>query len=256
MPLRQIIRIDEQKCDGCGKCIVDCPEGALKLIDGKARLVRENFCDGLGACIGVCPYGAITFEQREAPAFDEAAVKQEMASAPQIQPHGLGPPAAPQCPGLQLLDMPLHAPPASSGTTAEGTASELTHWPVQLALAPAGAPFLQNADLLLAADCAPLAVPDFHGRFLRARKVLLGCPKLDDRESYVRKLAAIIQQANLRSLTIVHMEVPCCTALGHIAQAAFALAGRSVPVNEITVNRAGQVVAERRWPEKAVTGGA
>jgi Fe-S-cluster-containing hydrogenase component 2 len=249
MAIRNIIKIDEVKCNGCGKCIVDCAEGALKLVDGKARLVRDDFCDGLGACIGSCPQGAITFEQRDAAEFDEAAVQKHLAAAHSAAPHGTAPMAAAGCPGLQLLN--LAAPPADALTASPaGPAgpSELTHWPIQLALIPPTAPFLRGCDLLFAADCAPLAVPDFHARFLRTRKVVLGCPKLDDRESYVGKLAAIVEQADLRSLTIVHMEVPCCMALAQLAQAAFQRAGKQVPTREVTVSRTGQVLSQRDWP--------
>lgn len=244
MARRKIVKIDESRCDGCGRCIVDCPEGALRIVDGKARLVRESFCDGLGACIGVCPQGAITIEDREAAAFDEAAVQAEMQAAGRAPaPH---PPAAAGCPGMQ---MHVLQPAAAGGPPAPpppgAAASDLSHWPVQLALVPPTAPFLRGADLLLAADCVPVAVPDFHRRFLRGRKVVLGCPKLDDRAAYAAKLRAIIEQAELRSLTVVTMEVPCCAGLNHIARVAIQQSGRNLPATEITVSRTGQVLAEK-----------
>jgi Pyruvate/2-oxoacid:ferredoxin oxidoreductase delta subunit len=245
MAIRNIVKIDEQQCDGCGQCIVHCAEGALQIVDGRARLVSESYCDGLGACLAACPQGAITIEQRQAPSFDEAAVKRQQAAAA-----AAGPPVA-GCPGLQssCLQLPQLQPAPSSASPSSGSASQLSHWPVQLALVRPDAPFLRGADLLLAADCAPLALADFHARLLRGRPVVMGCPKLDDRRAYVDKLRAIFQQAEIRSLTIVLMEVPCCGGLSYIARTALQQSGRSLPVSEITISIQGQIVAAANWPE-------
>jgi len=256
--VRKIVRIDEEKCNGCGQCIVNCPEGALQIVDGKARVVKESYCDGLGACIGTCPLDAITIEEREAEAFDEAAVKRHMAEAeeqrealPTVGGTGMMP-VARGCPGSAVRQMDGWHRHDASGTPGAGSAglgspSQLAHWPVQLTLVPPNAPFFHNADLLLVADCVPLAMADFHARFLRGRAVAVGCPKLDDPQAYVGKLAEIFRQSSPRSLTIVHMEVPCCTGLCRIAQMAMEAARREVPVREVTVSVDGRVVADREW---------
>ena len=275
---REIIRIDADKCDGCGLCIAGCPEGALQLIDGKARLVREDYCDGLGACLGVCPKDAISFETREAAAFDAAAVAQHLAaeqtgsgrhgsglpdSVLSLRPletlESLGSPAS-GCPGLRVMQWPAEmTPPAEtsgSGAVAAGadaaddrSPSELRHWPVQLSLAPPTAPFLRGADLMLTADCAPVAMGDFHRRLLAGRAVLLGCPKLDDRQRHVEKLAAIIAQSAPRRLTVVHMDVPCCLGLVQVVQQAMDLAGQRVHVDQVTIGRDGQVLRAVSWDQ-------
>ena len=242
MALRKIVRIDEEKCDGCGQCIVNCPEGALKIIDGKARLVKESYCDGLGACIGTCPLDAITIEQREAECFDEAAVQKHMAE-PEKQPTVL-PTLECGCPGSAVRQIERTS---ASGPAATESPSQLSHWPVQLTLVPPNAPFLRDADLLLVADCVPFALAGFHPRFLRGRPVVVGCPKLDDPQSYVEKLANILQQSSIRSLTIMHMEVPCCSGLCQIAKTAMEAAGRDVPVSEVNVSVDGRVIAEKDW---------
>jgi NAD-dependent dihydropyrimidine dehydrogenase PreA subunit len=241
MAIRKIVKIDETKCDGCGQCIVNCPEGALRIIDGKARLVREDYCDGLGACLGVCPCGAIVIEQREAERFDEEAVKRHMASPPS------GKPAAGGCPSLDILDSAPSSAPRRSIPLSEPGAGELTHWPIQLALVPPNAPFLYGADLLLAADCAPAAAGDFHARFLRGRRIVLACPKLDQRQPHIEKLAAILRAANLHSLMILRMEVPCCAGLNQIVKAAMQLGGVRVPVTETVLSRHGDVLGQQRW---------
>ncbi len=240
MAVRKIVKIDEEKCDGCGQCIVDCPEGALQIIDGKARVVKESYCDGLGACIGACPRDAITIEQREAEPFDEKAVKQHMAEA-RRQKAKL-PALECGCPGSAVREMRR---PSPADPSAGDVPSQLSHWPVQLTLVPPNAPFLREADLLLVADCVPFAVADFHARFLQGHPVVVGCPKLDDPQAYVGKLAQILQQSSIRNLTILHMEVPCCTGLCMIAKRAMETAGVSVPVKEITVSVDGRVIAER-----------
>jgi len=237
MAVRQIVKIDEEKCDGCGQCIIDCAEGALQIIDGKARLIKESYCDGLGACLGGCPTGALTIEERDANEFDEQAVQQHLARAEEQ------PPAQPElpcgCPGSAVRQMEQ---PAASPARRGGEASQLRHWPVQLTLVPPNAPFLQGVDLLLAADCVPFALPDFHARFLQGRSVLVGCPKLDNPQAYVEKLTAILQQSSIRSLTVIHMEVPCCTGLWKITEMAVEASGAEVPVEEVTVSVDGRVL--------------
>ena len=239
MAIRKIVTIDEDKCDGCGQCIVNCAEGALAIIDGKARVVKDSYCDGLGACLGTCPQDAITIEEREADPFDKEAVNRYLAEAETRQP--VLPALECGCPGSAVRELE-RAPGSDPALT--GCPSQLSHWPVQLTLVPPGAPFLQNADLLLVADCVPFAMADFHGRFLRGRSVVVGCPKLDDPQSYVDKLTGILEQSTLRSLTIIHMEVPCCTGLCRIAKMAVEAAGRDIPVEEVTVSVDGHVVGE------------
>jgi len=256
--VRKIIKIDEEKCDGCGECIINCPEGALQIVDGKARLVKESYCDGLGVCIGKCPLGAITIEEREAEGFDEEAVNKHMVETEKtatVSPSGCCPgsavkemtPSLEGCPGARMRQMS----PASDccpSSAAEGVASQLTHWPVQLTLVRPTAPFLQDRDALFVADCVPFSLADFHQRFLRGgHPVVVGCPKLDDPQPYVEKLKAMLEQSSLRSLSIVHMEVPCCSGLCGIVEAALKSSGKNIPVKEFTVSIDGKVIGERRW---------
>jgi len=234
---RKIIEIDEQKCDGCGQCITACQEGALALIRGKARLVKDTFCDGLGVCIGECPQGALIIVERDAAEFDKAAV--EAAQRTKALPVHQGTIPAHSCPGSatrsfepafaapSMLDQP---PPPSLG-----------HWPVQLMLVPPQAPFLQGADLLVCADCVPFAVPDFHARYLRGRAVVVGCPKLDDLSHYAKKLFAIVQQSQPRRLTIARMEVPCCRGITQAAVQAALGSNIPFPVDEHVVGIRGSI---------------
>jgi ferredoxin len=217
MTKRKIVVIDEEKCDGCGLCITACAEGALKLIDGKAKLISDTYCDGLGACLGDCPQGAISVEEREAAPFDEEAVKEHLAvqkresdPLPMACPSTTGQSGASGgCPGSRMRQLqPPKRESADVGTA--GGRSMLAHWPVQLMLVPPQAPFLQDADLLVCADCVPFAVPNFHSEYLAGRSVLVGCPKLDDLEHYRDKLTEIFRVARPRSVTVVKMEVPCC----------------------------------------------
>ncbi|MFC2083238.1 ATP-binding protein [Candidatus Bipolaricaulota bacterium] len=213
MELRQIIRIDEEKCTGCGQCIIDCAEGALQIIDGKARLIGEVLCDGLGACLGGCPEGALTIEEREADAFDEEVVNRHLATMKQETTTPCG------CPGSAMRTIQASAP-SSSDQVQSHQDSGLSSWPVQLMLVPPNAPFLKQADLLISADCVPFAMPDFHSRFLAGRALLVGCPKLDDLGFYREKLQEIFHQSSPKSITVLRMEVPCCTGLAHIVQEA------------------------------------
>jgi Pyruvate/2-oxoacid:ferredoxin oxidoreductase delta subunit len=238
MAVRNIVRIDEAKCNGCGQCVTACAEGAIAIIDGKARLVSEIYCDGLGACLGTCPEDAITIEHRDADAFDEKATEEHLAKkkASAVSPGGMG------CPGSRAMKFAKR-----QGSPDEASAgpvdSELTQWPVQLSLVGPNAPYFANADLLLVADCVPFAMADFHKRFLRDHAITVGCPKLDDVEFYIEKLAAIIAKNNLNSLTVIHMQVPCCSGLTYIAKQAIARAESQLEFEDITIGLQGEVLS-------------
>ena len=235
---RKIIHIDEEKCNGCGQCVDACAEGAIALVDGKARLVSETYCDGLGACIGECPQGAITIEEREAEAFDEEAAKAHAAQqAAENEPMACG------CPGSMVKQIEREA--SCPHEAAAPARSELTNWPVQLTLAPPGAPYLEGADLLLVADCVPFALADFHARVLRGKPVVVGCPKLDNPEFYAEKLTEILKASSIKSLTVVHMEVPCCSALTRIAETALGACGKELPFRDVTVGIEGEIADEK-----------
>jgi NAD-dependent dihydropyrimidine dehydrogenase PreA subunit len=249
--VRDVVEINEDLCDGCGDCVTACAEGAIAIIDGKARLVSDVYCDGLGACLGHCPQGAITVTRREAAEFDEAAVAERLETLagptqgsvqrPQTlfrvvgQAHGGG------CPGSRatMRDVP---PVAGAGTVAEAQ-SQLRHWPVQLHLVPPTAPFFQRADVLLAADCVAFAVADFHRHHLAGRSLAIACPKLDShQEVYLEKLVAMIDQAEIRSLRVMVMEVPCCGGLVRLAEEAVRRAKRRIPVDFLVVGTGGQIL--------------
>jgi len=238
--MRNIIRIDESKCDGCGLCASSCAEGAIQIIDGKAKLISETYCDGLGACLGECPRGAITIEQRAAAPFDEKAVRQHLQKN-KPQPQSPAKPHGHVCPGTMLRSF-TPAKPVSEN--AGKVPSQLATWPVQLSLVPVQAPYFQNAELLLVADCVPFALADFHSRYLRGKPVIIGCPKLDDAAGYVEKLAEILASNEIVSLTVIHMEVPCCGGLSRIAQTALNRCGKDVPLKDITIGIRGGVVQE------------
>jgi len=247
MAWRQVIHIDEEQCDGCGECVTGCAEGAIAIINGKARLVSEVYCDGMGACLGQCPRGAITMEEREAEAFEQVKTREhlERRKAKQVAANSL--PLAstsPQCPGsmARSLARQMTVSEPGDGISAGSRPSELTNWPVQLTLVPPSAPYFRQADLLLVADCVPFACADFHRRFLRGKPVIIGCPKLDQAESYVQKLAEIVRMAEPRSLSVVHMEVPCCSGLGRIAQVALGMAESNAPLTDVTVSIGGEVI--------------
>jgi len=234
MIMRNIVNIDEEKCNGCGLCAQACAEGAIEIVNGKAKLISETYCDGLGACIGHCPEDAITIEQRQADDFDEAATKAHLAEQKQ---HPSQP--AVVCPGL--MSKVLREKGQSSGSAVVPNPSQLTHWPVQLKLLSPTAPCLANADLLLTADCVPFAMGDFHNRLLKDHSLAVGCPKLDNVDFYIEKLAAILQANNLKSLTVVHMEVPCCFGLTHVARKAIDRSGRDIPFEDVTVDLQGNI---------------
>lgn len=231
---RKIIKIDEEKCDGCGECVTSCAEGAIQIIDGKARLVSEQYCDGLGACLGECPQGAITLEEKEAEPFDEDAAQKHLAEKKEKEqkPHFAG------CPSSRIMEF---AKTKRDGDTNDRDAapSELTQWPIKIALVPPGAPFLENADLLLAADCAPFAFADFHKDFIRDKALIIGCPKLDDPEFYREKITMLLESSNIKSLTVAHMEVPCCHALYTIAKEAIKASGKDIPLKKWVIGIKG-----------------
>jgi NAD-dependent dihydropyrimidine dehydrogenase PreA subunit len=237
MAKRNIVKIDENKCNGCGLCVSACAEGAIQLIHGKAKLVSEVYCDGLGACLGHCPQDAITIEQRDAAEFDEKAVHEHLKQqntpvASKRSEDGGG------CPGMMARS--FERKPAASASTGS-VESQLAQWPVQLKLVSPIAPYFAESNLLLAADCVPFAMGDFHQTLLKDRSIAIFCPKLDDCTPYVDKLAQIIQHNNLKSLTVVHMEVPCCSGLLRIADAAIAKSGVKLDYEDITISLDGQI---------------
>ena len=241
---RKIVHIDEEKCNGCGECVPSCAEGALRIIDGKARLVAENLCNGLGACLGNCPMGAITVEEQPAEEFDEQAVQQHL-QRPASPDSSVAPMSHGQhsgCPGSRMRMLrPAAAQPPAAASSSSG-ASRLAHWPVQLALVPVTGPIWENADVLIAADCVPFAYPDFHEKLLAGKTLAIACPKLDDVSPYVQKLAAIFSRNTIRSVTVAHMEVPCCSGIVRVVQAAIAQAGRrDIVVHDVTVGIDGRI---------------
>jgi ferredoxin len=265
--IREIVTIDEELCDGCGLCIPACHEGALRLVDGKAKLVSDQVCDGLGACLGHCPRGAIQIERREADPFDEEAVTAQAAAAASesdsstppacpsarvaaVQPAESDRPQPDGCPGARFAQFSREegvsgAAPAATRHAPPGPPSTLTHWPVQLRLLPAQAPVLRGARLLVAADCVPVAYPDFHAKLLRGRAVVIGCPKFDDLPAYIDKLAEMIRANALREIIVARMEVPCCTGIVYAVQEAQRRAGVGVQITELVIGTQGEVVAQR-----------
>ena len=231
MGIRNIVKIDEEKCNGCGQCVTACAEGAIEIVNGKARLVSEIYCDGLGACIGHCPEDAITIEQRQAEEFDEEATKAHLAQESKKQTDFV-------CPGMAVQQLEVKRPTTDSTIQVP---SQLRQWPVQLKLIPPTAPYFNNSDLLLVADCVPFAMGDFHNRFLKDKTIAVGCPKLDDVDFYIEKLGAILKANKLNSLTVIHMEVPCCSGLAHIARQAIAKTGIEISFEDVTINLQGNV---------------
>lgn len=247
---RKIIQIDEEKCDGCGNCVVGCAEGALAIVGGKAKVVSDNLCDGLGACIGECPQDALEIIERDAEAFDEAAVEAHLAAqeqAPQSQA-----PAQPEmvrgCPSVQIQTFSGGGPSAriKAQTASGGEASVLSHWPVQIRLIPPHAPFLKGADLLVVADCVPVAFPSLHQDLLKGKVVMIGCPKFDDVDEYIERFTAIFKTADVNSVTTAVMEVPCCAGLPWMVEKGLAAAKTQVPYHQVVVSTRGEIVEQRR----------
>jgi ferredoxin len=246
--IRQIITIDEEKCNGCGACAQACHEGAIGMVDGKAKLLREDYCDGLGNCLPACPTGAITMEAREAAAFDVSAVQAAPAASATQKTAPKGEPVK------QIADLPCGCPgtqarairrdetdiPAAQPAVQENR-SRLSQWPVQIKLVPVNAPYFNQANLLIAADCTAFAHGDFHNQFVRNRIVLVGCPKLDDGD-YSDKLTAIIKNNNIKSVTVVRMEVPCCGGIEYAAKKALQNSGKFIPWQVVTIATDGTVL--------------
>ena len=230
--IRKIIHIDQEKCNGCGACANACHEGAIEMVNGKAVLTNEHYCDGLGDCLPACPTGAIRFEEREAPAYDEAAVR-----AAKMKKHGISTGAG--CPGsrAQLFSRA----PAQPATPLNQPESQLRQWPVQIKLAPVNAPYFEGANILVAADCTAYAYANFHQKFIRGRIVLVGCPKLDEGD-YTEKLTRIFSENNIKSLTIVRMEVPCCGGLERAAKNALLASGKFIPWQVETISVDGRIL--------------
>lgn len=250
MAKRQIVHIDEEKCNGCGLCVPSCTEGAIQIINGKAKLRADNLCDGLGACLGNCPLDAITIIEREADHFDEAAVEAHLkeqkksqkteAPFPIHMPHGSG------CPGSRAKVI------NQGGKTAVGTLDsgdievkikpQLTQWPVQLKLVPPTAPYFEGADLLVTADCVPFAYPNYHLDLLKGKKVVVGCPKLDDVDFYKEKLVQMIKFNNFKSITVAYMEVPCCTGIMKVVEKAIEESGVGITLQKIRIGIEGEAI--------------
>jgi Pyruvate/2-oxoacid:ferredoxin oxidoreductase delta subunit len=253
MAKRKIVCIDEEKCNGCGQCVDACAEGAIELRDGKARLVADRYCDGLAACLGKCPQDAISITEREAESFDADAVEEylakkmsekECADSAITTPIGEG--QAMPC-GCASANIQMFAKPASSaGETGNVPlprhGSELTHWPVQIGLIPPTAPFLKNADLLVASDCTPAAYPAFHEDLLKGKVLMIGCPKFDDTEEYVARFTQIFAVASIKSVTVAIMEVPCCSKMPAIIREAMKRSDRVIPMNIVVITSKGQIM--------------
>ncbi|MCG8531622.1 MAG: 4Fe-4S dicluster domain-containing protein [Desulfovibrionales bacterium] len=241
--IRKIIEIDEEKCDGCGNCVVACAEGAIEIIDGKAKVIADKYCDGLGACIGDCPQDALHIVEREADEFDEEAVEELLASQKKAPTGG--------CPSAAMKTFaPMAGGECDCANQPQSVAcssqSALGHWPVQLRLVPPGAPFLKNADLLISADCVSVAHPNFHGELLKDKAVMIGCPKFDDAQMYVEKLTQVFKQSGIRSITCAIMEVPCCSGLPSIVRKALEASGMEIPLTEIVISARGEKVDRGR----------
>ncbi|MCK5124683.1 MAG: 4Fe-4S binding protein [candidate division Zixibacteria bacterium] len=252
MAVRKIIHIDEEKCDGCGDCVPSCAEGAIQIIDGKAKVVSETYCDGLGACLGECPQDAITMIEREAADYDEEAVEKHLkklgekpsSPLPIIGAAELSAPKQGGCPGsaMRNFNQPQQAPPVADRSN---MASALKHWPIQLMLVPPHAPFLKEADILVCADCVPFTVPDFHSRYLAERALVVGCPKLDDLQHYFEKFKEIIKEAAPKKLTVLKMEVPCCAGIGQAVIQARDEVAPEIPVEVVTIGIQGGSISEK-----------
>ena len=231
--VRKIVRIDEEKCDGCGLCAEACAEGAIQMIGGVARLVNEAHCDGLGACIGECPRGAITLEEKRAAPYHDIHEHYHKAQANPSETEKCS------CPSMRIAQFDRKA---GGSDKRQNSPSMLEHWPVQMALVPPGAPFLEGANLLLVSDCVPFAYADFHRDFLNGRSVLVACPKLDDIRAHLQKLVSILRASTIRSITVARMEVPCCSGLTAMAKQALETSGKEIPLKEVIVGIRGNII--------------
>ncbi|RII28816.1 MAG: 4Fe-4S ferredoxin [Geobacter sp.] len=245
--IRKIVQIDAEKCNGCGECVPACAEGAIRIVNGKAVLSADNLCDGLGACLGECPQDAIHIIEREADEFNEEAVARHLdepfpvagkladktATAQPHASHG-------GCPGSRTMTL-APTPPVSAPDETASQPSQLGQWPVQLHLVPTSAPYFQNADLLIAADCVPFAYAGFHRDFLAGKALVIGCPKLDDNNFYEEKLTELFRVSTIKSITVLRMEVPCCGGIVMAARRALAASGKDIPFNEVTIGISGEV---------------
>jgi len=239
---RNIIEIDENLCDGCGRCVDACAEGAITIEDGKARVISDSFCDGLGACIGECPQGALTIVQRVTDDFDENAVaehlkQQRSPDSKDMLPCG--------CPSSHVQSFSPSAAAADGGDTSSGPTA-LSHWPVQINLVPPHAPFIRNADVVVAADCTAYAYPDFHRKLLKGRPLLIGCPKFDNTDAYIEKFTEILSTSAITSITVVVMEVPCCSALPNLIKEAMRRADTTIPLETVVIGMKGTIVKRLR----------
>ncbi len=242
---RKIIEIDESLCNGCGQCIISCAEGALQIVDGKARMLAEKYCDGLGACLGECPTGALRIIEREADDFDEEAVEELLSKRAAPKPHP-APPAG-GCPSARLQTFAPSSPCQVANAPVQlgaATGSALSHWPLQIRLVPPTAPFLKGADLLIAADCVPVAYSDFHRNLLSGKVVMLGCPKFDDVEGAIQKFTEIFATSGIKSITMAIMEVPCCGNMRHIVSQALARSGKAIPAQEVVISTRGELLRQ------------
>ena len=253
MATRKIVCIDEEKCNGCGQCVDACAEGAIELQDGKARLVAERYCDGLAACLGTCPQDAISFVEREAESFDPEAVEEYLArrisdrectgttaSIDQGKAMPCGFPAT----EIQMFERTVPSADRTGNTPLPRNGSGLTHWPVQVRLIPPTAPFLKNADLLVASDCTLAAYPAFHEDLLKGRVLMIGCPKFDDTAEYIDRFTQIFAVANIKSVTVAIMEVPCCSKMPAIIREALQRSGKLIPVKTVVITRTGTIKTE------------
>lgn len=241
--MRKIIEIDEELCDGCRLCVPACAEGAIQIVDGKAKLVADKYCDGLGACLGECPNDALHIIEREAEDFDEEAVHEFLESkeesdkaAETALPCG--------CPSIQVQSFfsQSSGPDKAEKAPQTGPTSDLSHWPVQIRLVPPNAPFLKGADLLVSADCAPFAYPNFHRDFIKGKVVMVGCPKFDEVKAYIQKFVEIFATADIKSITVAVIEVPCCQGLPMIIKKGMTLAGKKIPSEQVTISTRGQIL--------------
>jgi NAD-dependent dihydropyrimidine dehydrogenase PreA subunit len=243
---RKIIQIDEELCNGCGQCVPDCAEGSLQIIDGKARLVADKLCDGLGACLGSCPTGALKIIEREAEEFDEAAVEHFLATKEKEMQQAQAP-AIGGCPSARLQTLQPLSPCQAANVPGVQRGSALSHWPVQIRLIPPTAPFLENCDLLVAADCTAVAYAGIQKDFLAGRVVMMGCPKFDDQQLYVDRFTEIFRTRTLKSLTILIMEVPCCHSMLQIIRQAYDAVKPDLPVRQVVISTQGAIKAESAW---------